>query len=84
MAIKNICFKVAAVQMNSVNDKEANLKKAEEFINLAAKEGARAEPIPGSTINRLKELAVKLNIYLLCGSILEKSEQKEKPLSSLR
>ncbi|MBE0478042.1 carbon-nitrogen hydrolase family protein, partial [Candidatus Aerophobetes bacterium] len=80
----------------SVNDKEANLKKAEEFIQVAAGAEAKvvalpemfnfsgkmeekkenAEPIPGKSINRLSELARKLNIYLLCGSILEKSDEE--------
>jgi len=46
MAVNNACFKVAAIQMNSVNDKEANLKKAEEFINLAAKEGTKIVALP--------------------------------------
>ena len=32
-----------------------------------------AEPIPGPTIDRLRELARKLGIYILCGSILEGS-----------
>ncbi len=31
-----------------------------------------SESIPGPTINRLKELAKRFRIYLLCGSILEK------------
>ncbi|RLE15202.1 carbon-nitrogen hydrolase family protein [Candidatus Aerophobetes bacterium] len=98
MDVDDKVFKVAAVQMVSINNKEVNLKKAEEFIIYAAKEKARvvvlpemfnfsgklnqkrenAEPIPGPTINRLKDLAKKFNIYLLCGSILEKSYEKGK------
>lgn len=34
-----------------------------------------AEPIPGSTINRLRKLARRFKIYLLCGSILEKDRR---------
>jgi len=93
-------FKVAAIQMTSINDKKVNLKKAERFISLAAEEGAKvvvlpemfnfsgkseekrenAEPVPGPTINQLKELVRKFKIYLLCGSILEKSEEKGKKI----
>lgn len=81
--------------MTSVGNKEANLKKAERFICLAAQEKAEiialpemfnfsgkvkekkenAEPISGPTINRLKELARRFKIYLLCGSILEKDRR---------
>lgn len=94
--MKDAQFKVAAVQMNSVNNKEANLKKAEQFIHLAAKQEAKvvvlpemfnfsgkpdekkenAEPVPGPTINYLRELGKKFNIYLLCGSIMEESEER--------
>lgn len=93
-------FKVAAIQMTSVNHKETNLKKAEGFISLAAKEGAKvvalpemfnfsgalkekrvnAESIPGPTINRLSRMAKNLRIYLLGGSILEKSNDKDNEL----
>ncbi|MFQ6066879.1 MAG: carbon-nitrogen hydrolase family protein [bacterium] len=89
---------VAAIQINSVNNKEVNLKKAERFIRFSAEEGAKivalpemfnfsgtlkekkenAEPVPGPTINRLKELAEKFRIYLLGGSILESAEEKGK------
>lgn len=98
MSAGDIRFKTAAIQMSSINNKEVNLKKAEQFIHLAAKEGAKvialpemfnfsgkveekkenAEPIPGPTINYLRKLVKKLGIYLLCGSILEKVEEKGK------
>lgn len=91
---QGIRLKVAAVQMSSTGNKEANLKKAERFICLAAQEKAEvvalpemfnfsgkvkekkenAEPIPGPTINRLKDLAKRFRIYLLCGSILEEDK----------
>ncbi|TKJ47322.1 hydrolase [Candidatus Aerophobetes bacterium Ae_b3a] len=42
------------------------------FSGIIEKKKKNAESIPGPTINRLKELAKKFRIYLLCGSILEK------------
>ena len=39
-------FKVAAIQMTSVNHKETNLKKAGGFISRAAKEGAKIVALP--------------------------------------
>ncbi|MSP38021.1 MAG: carbon-nitrogen hydrolase family protein [Deltaproteobacteria bacterium] len=77
--------------MVASDDKAANLKEAEHWLRLAAKQGARvavlpevfiwrgskklerqfAEAIPGPTSTRLGELARKLKIYLLAGSILE-------------
>lgn len=39
-----------------------------------------AEPVPGPTINWLKELVEKFRIYLLCGSILETTEEKGKSI----
>lgn len=91
-------FKLAAIQMNSENDKRVNLEKASKFIGKAAQEKAsivalpemfyfsgkaeekkeNAETVPGPTINFLAEIARELNIYLLCGSILEKVEEKDK------
>jgi len=84
-------FVAAAVQMVASDDKAANLKEAEHWIRLAAKQGARvvalpevfiwrghkklerefAEAIPGPTSIRLADLARKLGIFLLGGSILE-------------
>jgi predicted amidohydrolase len=84
-------FLTAAVQMVASDDKAANLKEAEHWIRLAAKQGARvvalpevfiwrgskklerefAEAIPGPTSIRLADLARKLGIFLLAGSILE-------------
>jgi predicted amidohydrolase len=84
-------FLAAAVQMVASDDKAANLKEAEHWLRLAAKQGARvvalpevfiwrgskklerefAEAIPGPTSIRLADLARKLGIFLLAGSILE-------------
>jgi len=100
MSARNTLFKVAAIQMSSVNDKQINLKKAERFIHFAAEEEVKivalpemfnfsgtidekkenAELIPGPTINYLQEVAAKHHIYLLCGSILEKIEEKGKDI----
>jgi deaminated glutathione amidase len=91
-------MRVAVVQLNSRDDKEANLATAEHFIDQAAAAGAQlvalpeyfsflgpeeafadnAEPIPGPTIDRLRERARRHNIYLHCGSIIEKSEHPGK------
>lgn len=52
-----------------------------EHFNFSGKDEEKrqnAEPIPGPTINQLAELAKKFKIYLVCGSILEKVEQKDK------
>jgi deaminated glutathione amidase len=91
-------MKIAAVQMNSGEDKEANLRTAETLIDAAAKDGARvvalpetfnymgpidgsianAESLDGPTITRLAAKARGHGIYLLCGSIQERSEQPRK------
>jgi len=42
------------------------------FSGTVKEKKENSEPIPGPTINRLKELAKRFRIYLLCGSILEK------------
>lgn len=97
MSAGDTLLRAAAVQMNSVNNKEANLKKAGQLIHFAAENGAKivvlpemfnfsgrprerkenAESVPGPTINYLRELGVRFNIYLLCGSILEESESRD-------
>lgn len=91
MNVGGAILKVAAVQMSSNSNKENCLKKAEQFVFLAAEGGAEvvalpemfnfsgtikekkenSESVPGPTINRLKELAKRFRIHLLCGSILE-------------
>jgi predicted amidohydrolase len=40
------------------------------------------EPIPGLTSIRMAELAAKLKIYLLCGSILEKNPRGSRPFNT--
>ena len=91
-------IRIAAVQMNSGADKEANLRAAEGLIDQAAEWRPRiialpeyfnflgpseahevnAEPIPGSTIERLAERARKHGVYLHCGSLLERSARPGK------
>lgn len=89
------------VQMSMTDSKEANLKKAMEMTEEAAKKGAKivvlpelfatlyfcqtpkdvsffnlAESIPGSTSKALSELAKKLKIVLVGGSIYEIADGK--------
>ena len=84
----------AAIQMNSRDDKEENLRSAERLIDIAAQKGAKlavlpemfnflgpgelkpleAEEIPGPTIQRMAQKAVEHRIYIVSGSILEKSQ----------
>lgn len=56
-------FKVAAIQMTSINDKEVNLKKAESFIALAGEEGAKIVALP--------------EMFNFSGRIKEKKENAE-------
>ena len=44
------------------------------FSGTVKEKKENSEPIPGPTINRLKELAKRFGIYLLCGSILEEDK----------
>jgi len=44
------------------------------FSGTVKEKKKNAESIPGPTINRLKELAKRFRIYLLCGSILEEDK----------
>lgn len=84
-------LQVAVIQLSSLDNKEQNLAKAVELIDVASRYGARlvvlpemfncystlgemvakAEPVPGPTINTLAQKARSNNIYLLCGSIIE-------------
>ena len=48
------------------------------FSGKLSEKKENAEPIPGPTVNRLRELARRLKIYLLCGSILERAKRKGK------
>ena len=41
-----------------------------------------SEPIPGPTSIRMAELAASLNIFLLCGSIIESNPQGSKPYNT--
>ncbi len=86
-------MRVALVQINSRDDKEANISRAEEMIDQAAATGARivalpeyvnylgardgheeaAESIPGPITERLGAKAREHGIYLLGGSIHERS-----------
>jgi len=89
---------VSAIQMNSRDNKEENLRSAERLIDLAAERGAglavlpemfnflgpserrpeEAEEIPGPTIQRIARKAVQHRMYIIAGSILEKSESPDK------
>lgn len=92
-------FIVAAIQLDSQDDKKKNLETAAEFIKEAAARGAKlvalpetmnyigpdyiqnAEPIPGPTTNFFAELAVKLGIWIHCGSIPE-MDDRDKPYNT--
>jgi predicted amidohydrolase len=91
-------FSVGVVQMDTQQDKQANLEKIEIFIEEAADKGAdlvalpeyvtfigdeegefkNAESIPGPTSDLFCKLAMQHNIWLHCGSILEKVEGMDK------
>jgi len=95
-------MKIAAIQINSGDNKEKNIAKAKEFIDEAAKEGAgvialpemfnflgpdreklsQAETIPGPTIQCMMDKAAEHKTYLLCGSILEKSEDSKRAFNT--
>jgi predicted amidohydrolase len=86
------------IQMNSGDDKNKNIRIAEQLICEASAKGARiialpelfnwrgsskdmhknAETIPGPTIERLSLIASSNKIFLLAGSILEKSTAQHK------
>lgn len=93
---------VAAIQMNSREDKEKNVQKAEKLIDEVASKGSKvvalpemfnflgpdeeklsqAEDIPGPTIERMINKATQYKIYILCGSILEKSTELDKAFNT--
>jgi len=86
-------FRAAAIQMNSGDDKQANLQTATQLITAAAEQGAQlialpemfncwgrletivahAETIPGPTSECLANLARRLRITLVGGSLAERA-----------
>lgn len=86
-------IRVAAVQLNSQDDKARNVQRALELIERAADEGAElivlpeyltylgrrtgypdaAEPIPGPITEQFAAAARRRGVYLLAGSLLERS-----------
>jgi predicted amidohydrolase len=93
---------IAAIQMNSRQNKEKNVQKAEKLIDEAASRGVKvvalpenfsfsgsekenlsqAENIPGPTIERMSNKARQYGIYILCGSISEKSTELDKAFNT--
>ncbi|MCL5962658.1 MAG: carbon-nitrogen hydrolase family protein [Chloroflexi bacterium] len=91
-------LRVAAVQLNSRDDKASNVDRALALVERAASLGAElvalpeyfnflglqedyasnAEEIPGPTSERLSAKAKELEVFLLGGSILEKSPETSK------
>ena len=89
---------VAAIQMNSQDHKEKNVRTAETLIDRAAERGVKlallpemfnflgpgdqrpveAEEIPGPTIERMMEKAARHGMFIVAGSILEKSPEPDK------
>lgn len=89
-------LRVAAIQLNSQNNKEENILKALQFVREAATKGAEfivlpeyvdfmgedsekvglGESIPGPTSDAFASVAKEYNIYLHCGSMLEKSDDQ--------
>ncbi|SCL88349.1 carbon-nitrogen hydrolase family protein [Sporanaerobacter sp. PP17-6a] len=83
-------FIIAALQLNSNDNKKQNLRNVITLIEEAAERKAKivampenmnyvgvekeSETIPGYTTNLLAEQAVKYNIYIHCGSISEDSK----------
>jgi predicted amidohydrolase len=88
-------MRVGLIQINSRDDKEVNLQRAEELIDEAAARGAQfvalpeyvnllgareraveeAETIPGPTSERFSARAQQHKLWLLGGSIRERSDQ---------
>jgi deaminated glutathione amidase len=86
-------LRVAAVQMNSGEDKERNVETALRLVEQAAREGAElvvlpeytvylgrrggyeanAEAVPGPTAERFEQAARAGGVWLLAGSLLERS-----------
>jgi len=95
-------IKVAVIQMQSGENKEQNLSRAESLIAEATGHGAclvalpelfnwrgpkkevnkYAESIPGPTIIRLTNIALSHNVYILAGSIIEKSPLDKKAFNT--
>jgi predicted amidohydrolase len=93
---------VAAVQLNSTPDQEANLSRARALIAEAAQWGAKlvalpehfacygpeevvaaaAQPPNGLLVTEFRELAHKLQIFLLLGSFPEQADQGSRPYNS--
>lgn len=48
------------------------------FFGIDEEKRANAESIPGPTIERMRKKAIQHSVYLLCGSILEKTETSDK------
>lgn len=85
-------FIISAIQMDSGDDKEHNLRNVADFIEEAVEKKAKVvalpesmnyignsfecEEIPGYTTNKLSELAKKHKIYIHGGSILEDNGTK--------
>ena len=95
-------FTAAAVQMNSGEDKAANLRTATCLVEQAASRGAalvvlpelfnclgrftevlqQAETVPGETSTAMSELARRLRITLVAGSIAERDPVSGKALNT--
>jgi deaminated glutathione amidase len=93
---------VAAIQLNSTPDLEANLARVQALVEEAAARGARlvalpehfaclgsaadtaaaAQPVDGPLVTRFRELAGKLDIFLLLGSFPERTPAKARPYNT--
>jgi predicted amidohydrolase len=93
---------VAAVQLNSTAEIDANLARARAFIEEAAGHGARlvalpehfaylgpeaglpevAQPYSGPLVSGFRELAEKLEIFLLLGSFPELADREARPYNT--
>lgn len=72
---KEDCLKKAERFVSLAAEGGAEVVALPELFNFSGtikEKKENSESIPGPTINRLKELAKRFRIYLLCGSILEK------------
>ncbi|MEN1968742.1 carbon-nitrogen hydrolase family protein [Lentibacillus sp. N15] len=87
-------MRVAAIQLNSRDNKKENISKALKLVKEAANKGAEfivlpeyvdymgedsekvgiGETIPGPTSDAFASVAKEYNVYLHCGSILEKAD----------
>ncbi len=93
---------VAAIQLNSTPDREANLARVQALVAEAARREARlvalpehfalygpeeevaaaAQPLAGPMVTGLRELALKLGIFLLLGSFPEQAGDGERPYNT--